>query len=95
MATIKQVEARILKVEGFQVEVLHSRDGRNVRGDKQGIPQYTYERALKGSNNVRDWRENRFAKHYPGFEVQVLNWLGQVAHGRTLLTTVRDSYLDD
>ena len=46
------------------------------------------ERALKGSNHVKAWRDHRFAKHYPGFEVQVLNASGHVAHGGTLLTTV-------
>ena len=34
------------------------------------------------------------APGYPGFEVEVLKADGTVAHGRMLLTTVRDSYLD-
>lgn len=59
------------------------------------MTQYSYERALKGSKNVREWRESRFAKHYPGFEVQVLDAVGHTAHGRTLLTTVRDTYLEE
>lgn len=95
MATVKQVERRIEKIEGFRVQILHGRDRRNVRGDKSGVTQYPYERALKGSNHVKAWRDHRFAKHYPGFEVQVLNASGHVAHGGTLLTTVRDTYLDD
>ena len=94
MATMKQVEHRIEKVEGFRVQILHGRDRRNVRSDKGGVTQYPYERALKGSNNVRAWRDHRFAKHYPGFEVQVLATSGHKVHGRTLLTTVRDTYLD-
>ena len=95
MATIKQVEKRIEMTEGFRVEILHGRDRRDVRGDKKGVAQYPYERMLKGSNNVRDWREGRFAMHYPGFEVRVLNSSGHTAHGGTLLTTVRDTYLED
>jgi len=95
MATVKQVERRIEKIEGFQVQILHGRDRRDVRGDKSGVTQYPYERALKGSNHVKAWRDHRFAMHYPGFEVQVLNASGYVAHGDTLLTTVRDTYLDD
>ncbi len=63
MATGKQVERRIEKIEGFRVQILHGRD-------------------------------HRFSKHYPGFEVQVLDASGHVAHGGTLLTTVRDTYLD-
>ena len=95
MATVKQVERRIEKIEGFRVQILHGRDRRDVRSDKGGVTQYPYERALKGSNHVKAWRDHRFAKHYPGFEVQVLNASGHVAHGGTLLTTVRDTYLDD
>jgi len=95
MATVKQVERRIEKIEGFRVQILHGRDRRDVRGDKGGVTQYPYERALKGSNHVKAWRDHRFAKHYPGFEVQVLNASGHVAHGGTKLTTVRDTYLDD
>lgn len=95
MATIKQVEKRIETIEGFRVEILHGRDLRDVRSDKKGITQYPYARMLKGANNVRSWREGRFAKHYPGFEVRVLDASGHTAHGGTLLTTVRDTYLDD
>ena len=95
MATVKQVERRIEKIEGFRVQILHGRDRRDVRSDKGGVTQYPYERALKGSNHVKAWRDHRFAKHYPGFEVQVLDASGHVAHGGTLLTTVRDTYLDD
>ena len=94
MATVKHVERRIEKVEGFRVQILHGRDRRDVRSDKGGVTQYPYERALKGSSNVSAWRDHRFAVHYPGFEVDVLDASGHVVHGRTLLTTVRDTYLD-
>ena len=93
MATVKQVERRIEKIEGFRVQILHGRDRRDVSSDKGGVSQYPYGRALKGSDNVRAWREHRFAKHYPGFEIQVLDASGHVVHGATLLTTVRDTYL--
>lgn len=95
MATIKDVEKKIAKVEGFRVTIRHSRDGRDVRGDKGGIKQYDYERALKGAKNVKDWRAGRFARSFPGFVVEVIKADGMVAHGLTLLTTVRDGYLDD
>jgi hypothetical protein len=94
VATVKQVERRIEKIEGFRVQILHGRDRRDVRGDKSGVTQYPYERALKGSTHVKAWRDHRFAKHYPGFEVHVLDASGHVVHGGTLLTTVRDTYLD-
>jgi hypothetical protein len=95
VATIKQVEKKIESIEGFHVKIRHGRDGSDVRGDKSGIKQYPFERALKGAKNVKEWRDGRFARTFPGFEVQVLNADDKVAHGGTLLTTVRDGYLDD
>jgi hypothetical protein len=95
VATIKQVEKRIYDVEGFNVRVRHGRDSRDVRSDKGRVKQYGYRRALKHSKRVSDWRDGRFARTYPGFVVDVLHADGRVAHGRTLLGTVRDSYLEE
>lgn len=95
MATIKQVEKRIFDVEGFKVRIRHGRDSRDVRSDKGSVKQYGYRRALKHSKRVTDWRDGRFARTYPGFGVDVLDAEGRAAHGRTLLGTVRDSYLEE
>jgi hypothetical protein len=92
MATIKQVEARIFNVEGFEVRLLHGRDARDVRSDKANVKQYGYERALSGSKSVKDWRDGRFAAQFPGFTVQVLMADSKPAHGRSRLDTVRNSY---
>jgi hypothetical protein len=91
VATIKQVENRILEVEGFAVRIRHGRDRRDVRSDKGNLRQYGYKRALKHSKTVKDWRDGRFARTYQGFVVEVLHADGRPAHGRTLLGTVRDS----
>ncbi len=95
MATIQQVERRIFDVEGFEVRLRHGRDRRDVRSDKGSIKQYRFKRALKHSKSVKEWRDGRFAETYMGFVVDVLHSDGRVAHGRTLLGTVRDSYLDE
>lgn len=95
MATIKQVEKRIVDVEGFNVRMRHGRDSRDVRSDKGNVKQYGFKRALKHSKSVKDWRDGRFARTYPGFVVDVLDAHDRVAHGRTLLGTVRDGYLDE
>ena len=95
MATIKQVEQRIFDIEGFDVRILHARDSRDVRSDKSSVKQYGYKRALKHSKSVKAWRDSRFARTYPGFSVEVLDASRRVAHGGTLLGTVRDSYLED
>jgi hypothetical protein len=95
VATIKQVEQRIYDIEGFTVRIRHGRDGRDVRSDKARIKQYRFKRALKRSKNVKEWRDERFGADYPGFVVDVLFAHGDVAHGRTLLATVREDYLED
>ncbi|MGI8753282.1 MAG: hypothetical protein ACR2MN_13375 [Acidimicrobiales bacterium] len=92
MATIKAIEAKIEKIEGYKVHVRYE-DGRDVRGDRANLPTYPYERALKNSANVSDWTQNRFKATYPGFDVDVLNYSGKRVHGRTKLATVRDTYL--
>ena len=95
MATIEQVEQRVFEVEGFRIRIKHDRDGRDVRSDKAHVKQYPYRRALKHSLHVKAWRDGRFALAYPGYEVDVLDADDRVAHGGTLLGTVRDGYLDD
>src|SRR5205807_7864194 len=94
MSRIKNVEKRIWDVEGFAVRILWP-DGRDVRGDKAGMPMYPYDRAAKNSTNVAAWREQRFHRAFPGFDVEVLDADGLPVHGNTLLSSVRDSYLED
>jgi len=92
MPTVKIVENKIWSIERFRVSILHP-DGRNVRSDYDGLPNYnSYERALSGEMTVADWKEGRFKKAYPGFEVEVLNGQGEPVHGATKLANVRDSY---
>ena len=95
MATIKQVERQIEKIEAFEVTFRHIDRGRDVRGDRGAIPSYPYERALKNKANVKKWIETRFQPNYLGFDVDIHTRDGSRAHGRTLLGTVRDTYLHD
>jgi hypothetical protein len=94
MALLKNVEKRIWDVEQFDVVIRHS-GGRDMRGDRTGIPMYTYDRMAKNSITVSAWKEQRFSPSYPGFEVDVLDGVGQTVAGNTLLSTVRDSYAED
>ncbi|GIO06232.1 hypothetical protein J31TS6_22600 [Brevibacillus reuszeri] len=94
MPKIKNVEKKIWEVEGFGVTFKHS-SGADVRGDKNGIPQYDYERQAKNDSTVSEWKTSRFKKCYPGYDVDVLNGDGEVVNGNTKLGTVRDSYEDD
>lgn len=94
MATVRAVERRIRQIEGFDVRIRHL-DGRDVRGDRQDMPPYRYERAMKNRANITTWIEGRFRPNYAGFNVEVLMGDGRRAHGRNHLATVRDTYLED
>jgi hypothetical protein len=93
MATVRQLEGRIERIEGFRVRLLHP-GGRDVRGDRANLPQYGYERAASDGANVRRWKDVRFTPSYSGWDVEVLESDGNPAHGRTLLSTVRATYRD-
>jgi len=95
MPIVKNVEKRIWEVEQFDVAIKHA-DGRDMRGDRAGIPQYPpFERMAKNGLTVAAWRDKRFRPTYPGFEVDVLDGTGEPVAGLTLLSTVRDSYLEE
>jgi len=89
------VAAAIGEIEGFDI--------RFVDGDedvsRRRVEDYPYERAARGAWTVAKWREQRFLPNYPDFQVEVLRADGSVAHGKTLLDTLRaewaDTYDDD
>ena len=66
-----------------------------MRGDREGIPPYQYDRAARNSITVSTWKEQRFAPTYPGFSVDIVDGTGRPVVGNTLLATVRDSYAED
>jgi hypothetical protein len=94
MPIVKNVERRIWQIEEFAVAIKHA-DGRDMRGDRMGIPQYPFERMARNGLTVAAWRDQRFRPAYIGFEVDVLDGTGQVVPGNTLLSSVRDSYIEE
>ena len=66
---------KIRRVEGFRVRILHLR-GSDVRGDRTGLPQYSYHRAADGDFTVEQWKATRFRSSFPGFEVDVMDRRG-------------------
>jgi len=94
MALVKNVEKRIWDIEQFNVTIRHS-DGRDMRGDRTGIPMYAFERMAKNSITVAAWKEQRFKSAYPGFDVDILDAFGNAAAGNSLLSSIRDSYGDE
>ena len=91
MPKVGRVELRISQVEGFLVKVLHG-DGRDMRSDREGIPSWPYERAAKDAWTVAEWKRERFASVYPGFDVEVLDADRNPVAGQTRLENVRDTY---
>jgi len=95
MPSVKQVEKQIFRREGFKVQFRDRQTGRDVRGDLGGIAPYPYAKMARNRWSVSGWKQRRFGQCYPGFDVTVLRHDRNVAHGRTLLSTVRDTYLPD
>jgi hypothetical protein len=93
MPKVGRVELSICKLEGFLVAIKYH-DGANVRSDREGIPGWPYDRAARDSWTVAEWKQNRFAKTYPGFTVDVLDGDRNVAAGQMRLERLRDSYED-
>ncbi len=91
MSSVANVERKIRRVEGFGVRILHL-SGADVRGDRAGLPQYSYHRAAENDITVETWKQTRFRPSYPGFEVDVVDVRRNSIQGNTKLDTVRASY---
>jgi len=91
VSTVANIERRIKRIEGFAVRVLHLH-GADVRGDRKGMPQYSYHRAADNDITVESWKATRFRPSYPGFEVNVVDSRGHSVQGNTKLGTVRETY---
>ena len=90
MVQIKNVEKKILDLEGFEIEFWQN--GHNVPGNKDGLPQYQYMNMAKNDMTVQEWKRARFKKCFPGYDVEVLDGNGQPVHGATKLGNLRDGY---
>ncbi|MFN2531595.1 MAG: hypothetical protein ABR555_09885 [Pyrinomonadaceae bacterium] len=88
MSSVANVERKIRRVEGFRVRILHL-TGADVRGDRGGLPQYSYHRAADSDITVEAWKEMRFRASYPGFEIDVIDRRGNSVQGNTKLETAR------
>lgn len=95
MPTVKIVQRQIQRCEGFKVQFRDGHTWRDINDNLGGIPSYKYSKMALNRWSVNRWKEQRFNKCYPGFDVAVLRNDRHVAHGRTLLSTVRDTYLEE
>ena len=88
MPSVRQVEKRIEEVEGFRVRFL-SPEGTDLA--RRHIDDYSYARAANKAWTVAKWRKSRFTPSYTAFGVEVLDGDGNPVHGKTLLSTMRDT----
>ena len=92
MPRIDYIEGKIYEVEGFDVTIRRL-DGSDVYSNLVMPVSYRYARAAQDSWTVSEWKEKRFKKTFPGFDVDVLMGDGTtVANGNMKLSNVRDSY---
>lgn len=90
MRGTKAVSGAISEVEGFDVRFVAD-DGES---DRRRVDEYPFVKSANKAWTVAKWRATRFEPFYEGFSVAVLNGDGAAVHGKTLLATVRDSYLE-
>lgn len=92
MPTIKNVEKKISKIEGFNVRFMSN--GKDVRGDMDIPAQYQAQKMSKNSYSVGEFKQ-KLKKQFVNFDFDVLKKDGSKASGQTKLSTVRDTYLED
>jgi hypothetical protein len=94
VAKVKNVEKKIWDVEGFDVRF--RQNGKDVRGDKENIPQYPGKRKSKGDMTVSEWKTKKFSAIYPGYEVAVYDGNGNIVRsGQLKLENLRLTYQEE
>lgn len=84
MATVRDVEAKILALEDVVVVIRAESD--KVIGD------YDYERKTPGNTSVSDWIEKRLKPAINGLDFSIISGEYSTPHGRTKMCTLRDGY---
>lgn len=87
--TVRELEERILELEEVVVRIRAPHDALvNDYAGKDGA----YERKAAGTTSVSDWLEQRIKPSLNGFEYSIINGDYSTPHGRTKLSTLRNSY---
>lgn len=89
MTLLSTRKREIEALEGFAIDIQLSSTGLAADLKTQGLPSYDYARKAAGTMTVLAWKTQRFSASYPGYSCDVLHKDGTVAHGNTLLQTVR------
>ena len=93
MRSTKAVRKSIAEVEGFDVRFVGADPDEDV--DARRVDDYPFERAARGSWTVAEWKRKRFDAAYPEYFSEVLDPMGGVVHGKTLLENLRLRYQTD
>lgn len=92
MPRVDFVEKTVFNIEG--VNVIIKKDGKDVRGDASLPSNYKVGKMTKNSANVNFLKE-KLHKQFPGYDFEILDNCGKKQRGNVLLSTVRDTYLDE
>lgn len=85
---VGSAEDKINEIEGFKVKF--TQNGVDVRSDRSGVPQYSFNMRASKSWTVSEWKLKRFKICYPGYDVKVFDKSGQeVLNGQTKLENIR------
>ena len=82
--SVRDLEKRILELEEVVLTVRAPADTM--------VEDYCYERKAAGNSSVTDWLDGRVKPLIGGYEVAIVNGDYASPHGRTKLSTLRDSY---
>ena len=91
MTTAATRATEIQNIEEFAVVFLDEHDT-PIDPRQNGLPRFNFERRIKGTATVQEWKTQRFARIYPGKKALVLYSNGEEAPGQTTIATVRASY---
>lgn len=92
MTTVATRGRAISDLEGFDI-IIKDNFGNAVDMKLNGVlGAYEYEKKLKHTKTVADWKRDRFRASYPGYTCDVLLADGSVAPGQKSLRAVRESY---
>lgn len=83
---VKDFERRIFEVENIRLIIRANRT--------DAVGDINWSEPSDGNWSKNDWFFRRIAPLTQGFEVSVVDGMGNIVHGRTRLRTLRNTYRD-
>jgi len=84
---------QIADIEDFDLQI--TKDGNPVDPATNSLPKFDFDRKMKGSATVSQWKSQRFYSTYAGYDCRVFYGDGKEANGNATLSTVRVSYEEE